>query len=318
MLGVDIGVPSHALQKFLISPNPDNKDPAQLNSHVQRALKDLLGFGGTAEGGTMAESTQTPSHEPLSTKSLTHAFRAELENLGCGEFFRFFNAQPYPPGPEAAHRLFHHVAQCEACAQRLRENELHAEALLDALRAAAEPDAEECKVSAAADELVAAEQQELVVFGQAVLETLDDTMRAMLARLRPLAPETRAELWKLEEDIPDALFRLALSVAEVSLSLATILSSQRLVDGRASLTVEHVAFHWTNGESKHVEASYFASQVEERTGMPKTMAAAAWKAIVSVASDGRLGLPGLHLENTTDGPTLILADPDESLLSPDR
>lgn len=166
-----------------------------------------------------------------------------------------------------------------------------------------------------ADALVAEEQRELLVIAKALAGRLAEADRQALGRCGPLSADLRSDLWMLEEEkqrVPDHLFRLALSVAEAALSISTILSSRRLAEGRAVLRDRSILFQWTvdgKRESKEVESSYFSSRLANRADLPRPLADVVWTAIVVVALDGRVGLPGLRLERHHDErPCLVLAD----------
>lgn len=172
----------------------------------------------------------------------------------------------------------------------------------------------ESGAESAADEVVVAEQRELLVVAHAVYETLTEDEREAPERCGELTPEYRADLWMLDREEPrvaDVLFRPALAVTEATLSLSTILSSKRKADGRMVLGEDRVRFWWLvdgEEESKEVPSSYFAHQIAGRADLPADLARAVWRAFIKVAVDGQVGVPGLHMEKDAGRSYLVLAD----------
>ncbi len=197
-------------------------------------------------------------------------------------FLDFLNTEPSHLDADQAQLILKHLTGCEDCAKTLLEHQSHAEFLLEAVHPPPAP-------TIAAQEAMAEDQVELVVFGDAILHRLaplaPEVKTAMEA---PLPPDAKDELWTLS-GIETPRLRAALACSEGALALGSFLSMGRRTRTIAHLTRDRLLLN----EKKVVPDQYFAFRIAEYASMPEDVALIFWHTFVDVMIEGKIGCLGL-------------------------
>ena len=196
-----------------------------------------------------------------------------------------FLRNPVKPLPaDQARKLLEHAAFCDDCAKALKVHPFHSEALLESLHPAPAWTPTE-------REVVKGVQEEIVFFGDAVLERLKSTgdfhkFRGALDL--PLSREQREEFWAVEQ-IDSPRLHIALGCTAIKLTVGSWLASAKESPARAELS-----FDGLNVSGKMVPDSVFAERIEDYAAVPPALAARTWDAGKHVAIDRKVGIPGTY------------------------
>jgi len=217
----------------------------------------------------------------------------------------FLADEPRLIQPSEARAFLEHGASCDECAELLARFPGHVEVILASSHPAPDSTPE-------LDGAIARDQQELLIFGRAVLRRLADEQRNAMGEALPA--ERCAALWAVSEGVSPGELRAALAVSEASLALGSLLA--RTKGESAALNVDGTL----TLEEKEIPAAYFAARIAEYADIEATISAAVWVGIVQVIVSGSVGLPGIYgvtfdgtssrVENFKDeGVVLIAATP---------
>jgi hypothetical protein len=205
------------------------------------------------------------------------------------------NPNPTPLTTMEARELEQHLVECDYCATKVAESELHREALLDSLRL--DPDAPHEKTPA-----IEKAQEEIEIWARRIMLTLSPEVRGQLSKT-PTAVE-RAQLRTLGALDP-ATYRTALALSEALLVLRSFIlrGSRTSLDNKGT-----IAFHGQQG-NREIDPSYVAARIADHAGISIHAGGALWSAIANLAVIGHVGLPDLaEVDRNAESVVLSIAD----------